>query len=46
VHRFVRWGIKNNLLFRYLALKLDDLYYGRKPAIRALPEWSEIRDSS
>ena len=46
VHRFVRWGIKNNLLFRYLALKLDDLYYGREPAIRALPEWSELKDSS
>ena len=45
-HRFVRWGIKNNLLFRYLALKLDDLLYGRKPEIRPLPDWSELRDSS
>ena len=43
-HRFIRWGIKNNLLFRYLALKLDDLFYGRKPAIRSLPDWSDIRE--
>ena len=41
-HRFIRWGIKNNLLFRHLALKLDDLFYGRKPAIRPLPDWSDI----
>ncbi len=41
-HRFIRWGIKNNLLFRHLALKLDDLFYGRKPTIRPLPDWSDI----
>ena len=41
-HRFIRWGIKNNLLFRHLALKLDYLFYGRKPAIRPLPDWSDI----
>jgi reductive dehalogenase len=41
-HHFIRWGIKNNLLFRYLAIKLDDLFYGRKPAIRPLPDWSDI----
>jgi hypothetical protein len=36
--------IKINLLFRHLALKLDDLYYGRRPAIRPLPGWVHIRD--
>ncbi len=41
-HRFIRCCIKNNLLFRHLALKLDDLFYGRKPAIRPLPDWSDI----
>lgn len=41
-HRFIRWGIKNNLLFRHLAIKLDDLFYGREPAIRPLPDWSDI----
>jgi len=41
-HRFIRWVIKNNLLFRHMALKLDDLFYGRKPAIRSMPDWSDI----
>jgi reductive dehalogenase len=31
LHNFIRFGIKNNFLFRHLALKLDDFYYGRKP---------------
>jgi len=43
-HRFIRWAIKNNLLFRYLAIKLDDIFYGRRPPIRPLPEWAEIMD--
>jgi ferredoxin len=43
-HGFIRWGIKNNLFFRYLALKLDDVFYGRRPRIRPLPEWAEIMD--
>ena len=45
-HRFIRWGVKNNLLFRRTAIKLDDLFYGRKPAIRPLPNWSDILDKS
>jgi reductive dehalogenase len=43
-HRFIRWGNKNNLLFRYLAIKLDDIFYGRKPAIRPFPEWANLMD--
>jgi reductive dehalogenase len=43
-HRFIRWGNKNNLFFRYLAIKLDDLFYGRFPAIRPLPNWSDLSD--
>jgi len=41
-HRFIRWGIKNNLLFRHMAIKLDDLIYGRLPDIRPLPDWSDL----
>ena len=41
-HRFIRWGIKNNLLFRHLAIKLDDLFYGQKPAVKAMPHWSDL----
>lgn len=37
-HRFIRWGIQNNLLFRIMAVKLDDVFYGRKPPIRKLPD--------
>jgi reductive dehalogenase len=43
-HRFIRWSIKNNLHFRRLAIKLDDLFYGKKPAIKAMPDWSDILD--
>ena len=43
-HRFIRWGLKNNLLFRYLAVKLDDIFYGRKPSIRPLPDWTNTDD--
>jgi ferredoxin len=43
-HRFIRWGIKNNLVFRYLAIKLDDVLYGRNPPIRPLPGWVDIKD--
>ncbi len=42
LHRFVRWGIKNNLVFRCLAIKLDDICYGRKPSILPLPGWTDI----
>jgi reductive dehalogenase len=41
-HRFIRWGIKNNLFFRRLAIKLDVLFYGRNPTIRPLPDWTDI----
>ncbi|MCP4310344.1 MAG: 4Fe-4S dicluster domain-containing protein [Bacteroidetes bacterium] len=43
-HRFIRRGIKNNLVFRHLALKLDDVFYGRRPSIGSLPEWAETND--
>ncbi len=43
-HRFIRWGIKNNLLFRRLAIKLDDIFYGTKPTVKHMPDWSDIRE--
>jgi ferredoxin len=43
-HNFVRRGIKNNLVFRHLAVKLDNVFYGPKPAIRPLPGWTDIMD--
>lgn len=37
-HNFVRYGIRKNPLFRKLALKMDDLIYGRKPKTKAFPK--------
>ena len=38
-HDFIRWGIRNNFIFRRLAVKLDDLFYGSKPSTGKSPEW-------
>ena len=42
LHNVVRFGIKNSSLFRIAALKLDNAFYGRKPATAPLPGWTEI----
>ena len=44
LHRFVRWGISNNILFSRLAISLDDLFYGKKPKTKKIPEWMNIID--
>lgn len=44
LHRVVRWGIKNNLFFRHLAIKLDDVFYRRRPVVRSLVEWADLMD--
>ncbi len=36
LHRSVRWFIKRNFLARYLAIKMDDWIYGRKPSVKNL----------
>lgn len=38
-HNFIRWGIRNNFIFRRMAVKLDDLFYGSKPSPGKTPEW-------
>jgi reductive dehalogenase len=38
LHRLVCRGIRNNALFRRMAIYLDDLFYGRRPKPQALPE--------
>ena len=43
LHNWVRWGIRNNRLFRIFALKMDDFFYGRKPKPAKVPEWINIR---
>jgi len=39
LHRPVRWGIRNNPLFRRLALPLDNLIYGKRPSAPPPPGW-------
>ena len=39
LHNIIRYGIKNSPLFRFLALKMDDFFYGRKPKPLKLPRW-------
>ena len=41
LHKLVRWGIKRSPLFRWLALKMDDFFYGRKPKPKPLPAFPE-----
>jgi reductive dehalogenase len=44
LHNLIRWGIKNNFLFRRLASHLDDFFYGKRPIARSLPDWLEVGD--
>lgn len=46
LHHVVRWGVRHSWLFRHLALKMDDLFYGRKPIEKTLPEWLNDEKSS
>jgi len=39
LHNLIRFGIKNSLMFRVLAVHLDDLFYGKRPKPKALPKW-------
>lgn len=41
IHNFVRWGIKNNFLFRKAAVYLDDVFYGKKPKPKKVPDWMD-----
>jgi reductive dehalogenase len=38
-HNFIRWGIRNNFIFRRVAVWLDDLFYGRIPGQGKMPRW-------
>jgi len=41
-HNLVRWGIARSGAFRRLALWMDDLFYGKKPAERDAPGWTRV----
>jgi len=40
-HWLIRKGISNNAIFRILAVKMDDLFYGRRPQPKKVPGWIE-----
>ena len=42
LHSLVKKGIRNSSIFRRLALKMDDFFYGRKPAPKELPDWMKL----
>lgn len=42
LHKIVRMGIKNSLLFRKVAVPLDDLFYGKKPKVKDVPSWMKL----
>jgi len=39
IHNMVRWMIKQNPINRWIALKLDDFFYGRRPESARLKSW-------
>jgi len=39
-HNAVRWGVRRSALFRRVAVRLDDVFYGRRPAPRPAPSWT------
>ncbi|MBN1304339.1 MAG: 4Fe-4S dicluster domain-containing protein [Anaerolineales bacterium] len=41
IHKAVRWGNHRSAAFRRLALRLDDLFYGKSPQVRRIPKWLE-----
>lgn len=42
LHNLVRLGVRNSSLFRGLAIKADDLLYGRRPPSADLPDWMRL----
>ncbi len=42
MHRLVRWGVRNSVLFRRCAVVMDDVLYGRVPAPAELPDWMTV----
>lgn len=42
LHNLVRWGNTHSGAFRRLALGMDDLFYGKKPARKPVPDWIRI----
>ena len=44
LHNIIRFGIRNNFLFRRMAIWLDDYFYGKKPMSKESPKWMNIKE--
>lgn len=44
LHNGMRWAIRRSGFARRVALGMDDLFYGRKPAARPTPAWMRAGD--
>lgn len=42
LHRIVRYGIKRSAIFLKLAVPIDDLFYGKNPGPKELPDWMRL----
>ena len=38
-HNVIRILLKNSVIFRHFAIKMDDFFYGRKPKPKSIPDW-------
>ena len=38
LHKLTRWGIRHSKAFRFIAVHLDDYFYGEKPAPKQMPK--------
>jgi len=45
LHNLVRWGLRRSAVFRHVALRLDDMLYGRHPKPQAPASWLPRRRS-
>ncbi len=43
LHNTIRFGLKNSMIFRRFALKMDDILYGRKPAPGKGLKWTKLK---
>lgn len=43
-HNVVRWGVRRSALFRGAAVRLDDVFYGRRPAPAEPPGWARFKE--
>ncbi len=41
MHKMIRTGIRHSYLFRYFALWMDNVVYGRRPNAHRIPKWLE-----